>query len=119
MKNKTLKNDLIILVILLIVIGGLFLFKAKQQGSMIEITKNKKVYGYYSLDENQVIDIDHQNKVQIKNHEVYMVEATCPDKLCIKQGHIAKKGATIVCLPHHLVIEVKEGSSQKQDGKVY
>ena len=56
---------------------------------------------------------------QIKNHEVYMIEATCPDKLCIKQGHIEKKGATIVCLPHHLVIEIKEGNEQKQDGKVY
>lgn len=48
-----------------------------------------------------------------------MIEATCPDKLCIKQGHIEKKGATIVCLPHHLVIEIKEGNEQKQDGKVY
>ena len=48
-----------------------------------------------------------------------MIEATCPDKLCIKQGNIEKKGATIVCLPHHLVIEIKEGNEQKQDGKVY
>ena len=92
MKNKTFKNDLIVFVIILIIIGGLFLFKSKQQGSFIEITKN---------------------------HEVYMIEATCPDKLCIKQGHIEKKGATIVCLPHHLVIEIKKGNEQKQDGKVY
>lgn len=119
MKNKTFKNDLIVFVIILIIIGGLFLFKSKQQGSFIEITKNKEVYGYYSLDKDQIIDIDHENKVQINNHEVYMIEATCPDKLCIKQGNIEKKGATIVCLPHHLVIEIKEGNEQKQDGKVY
>ena len=119
MKNKTFKNDLIVFVIILIIIGGLFLFKSNQQGSFIEITKNKEVYGYYSLDKDQIIDIDHENKVQIKNYEVYMIEATCPDKLCIKQGHIEKKGATIVCLPHHLVIEIKEGNEQKQDGKVY
>ena len=68
---------------------------------------------------NHNFDIDDENKVQIKNYEVYMIEATCPVKLCIKQGHIEKKGATIVCLPHHLVIEIKEGNEQKQDGKVY
>ena len=51
-----------------------------------------------------------------------MIKATCPDHLCIKQGKINKKGATIVCLPHHLVVEViegNEGNEGKEDGKVY
>ena len=101
MKNKTLRNDLIILGILVVLIGGLFLFKSKQQGAKI------------------IINIDNENKIQIKNHEVFMIKATCPDHLCIKQGKINKKGATIVCLPHHLVVEVIEGNEGKEDGKVY
>jgi|MGYP000868352148 hypothetical protein len=48
-----------------------------------------------------------------------MIQATCPDHLCIKQGTIDKKGSTIVCLPHHLIIEIKEGKEEVQDGKVY
>ena len=48
-----------------------------------------------------------------------MIKATCPDHLCIKQVKINKKGATIVCLPHHLVVEVIEGNEGKEDGKVY
>lgn len=119
MKNKTLRNDLIILGILVVLIGGLFLFKSKQQGAKIVIKRNDQIEGYYSLDDDQVINIDNENKIQIKNHEVFMIKATCPDHLCIKQGKINKKGATIVCLPHHLVVEVIEGNEGKEDGKVY
>ena len=57
--------------------------------------------------------------IQIKNQKVKMIQATCPDHLCIKQGTIDKKGSTIVCLPHHLIIEIKEGKEEVQDGKVY
>ena len=113
MKNKTLRNDLIILGILVVLIGGLFLFKSKQQGAKIVIKRNDQIEGYYSLDDDQIINIDNENKIQIKNHEVFMIKATCPDHLCIKQGKINKKGATIVCLPHHLVVEVIEGNEGK------
>lgn len=119
MKNKTLRNDLIILGILVVLIGDLFLFKSKQQGATIVIKRNDQIEGYYSLDDDQIINIDNENKIQIKNHEVFMIKATCPDHLCIKQGKINKKGATIVCLPHHLVVEVIEGNEGKEDEKVY
>ena len=49
MKNKTLRNDLIILGILVVLIGGLFLFKSKQQGAKIVIKRNDQIEGYYSL----------------------------------------------------------------------
>ena len=65
MKNKTLRNDLIILGILVVLIGGLFLFKSKQQGAKIVIKRNDQIEGYYSLDDDQIINIDNENKIQI------------------------------------------------------
>ena len=61
MKNKTLRNDLIILGILVVLIGGLFLFKSKQQGAKIVIKRNDQIEGYYSLDDDQIINIDIEN----------------------------------------------------------
>lgn len=55
MKNKTLRNDLIVIVILFLIIGGLFFFKSRKQGQLIEITKDNQIYGYYSLNEDQII----------------------------------------------------------------
>ena len=97
MKNKTLRNDLVVIVILFLIIGGLFFFKSRKQGQLIEITKDNQIYGYYSLNEDQIIKIDQKNTIQIKNQKVKMIQATCPDHLCIKQGTIDKKGSTIVC----------------------
>ena len=104
MKNKTLRNDLIVIVILFLIIEGLFFFKSRKQGQLIEITKDNQIYGYYYLNEDQIIKINQE---------------TCPDHLCIKQVTIPTKGSTIVCLPHHLIIEIKEGKEEVQDGKVY
>lgn len=65
---------MIILGILVVLIGGLFLFKSKQQGAKIVIKRNDQIEGYYSLDDDQIINIDNENKIQIKNHEVFMIK---------------------------------------------
>ena len=74
MKNKTLRNDLIILGILVVLIGGLFLFKSKQQGAKIVIKRNDQIEGYYSLDDDQIINIDNENKIQIKKKRKKKIE---------------------------------------------
>ncbi|WP_440248169.1 NusG domain II-containing protein [Catenibacterium faecis] len=48
-----------------------------------------------------------------------MISATCPDHLCIKQGTINKKGQSIICLPHKLIVEVVSGDEKQQDDQAY
>ena len=43
MKNKTLRNDLVVIVILFLIIGGLFFFKSRKQGQLKEITKDNQI----------------------------------------------------------------------------
>ena len=49
-----------------------FFFKSRKQGQLIEITKDNQIYGYYSLNEDQIIKIDQENTIQIKNQKVKM-----------------------------------------------
>ena len=46
------------------------------------------------------------NVLVIENGAVHMESASCPDKLCVKQGTKSQVGETIVCLPHRLVATV-------------
>ena len=50
-----------------------------------------EVYGRYSLDEDQVVEIeegDFYNRVRIEDGKAYMEEADCPDGYCEEQGKI-------------------------------
>lgn len=71
-------------------------------------------YGIYSLAKDQVISIGDTNVCEIKNGEVKMIEADCPDHLCLKQRAVDSTGGTIVCLPNKIVIEGIKGTSSDE-----
>lgn len=47
------------------------------------------------------------NLLEIGDERVRIIEASCPDKIDVKQGYISEIGQTIVCLPNKLVVEIK------------
>lgn len=46
------------------------------------------------------------NKIIISNGEIFVSEADCPDKVCVKTGAISDGGVPIICLPHRLEIRI-------------
>ena len=80
----------------------------------IQITVDGELYGTYSLEKDQVIAIGDTNVCEIKNGEVKMTEANCPDHLCMKQPAVGSAGGYIVCLPNKVVIQ-GEGDADPQD----
>lgn len=46
------------------------------------------------------------NRLVIKDGAVHMEEASCPDKVCIKQGAISETGQSIVCLPNRVIVTI-------------
>lgn len=50
------------------------------------------------------------NIVCVKGQSVCILDADCPDKLCVRQGSVMRAGQSIVCLPHRLTVRLeKEG----------
>jgi hypothetical protein len=105
------RNDLILLLgIVLIAALVLIAFHfLKADGATIEVTKNGKKIAEYPLTQNAEIKLDgaagHAILI-IEDGQAYIKEASCPDKLCIKQGKINKNGETVICLPNKLVVTV-------------
>lgn len=97
--------------------AGIYLFS--QTGESVCITIDGTVYGTYSLNEDREIPVEQDgsviNVVRIENGSVRMLQATCPDALCIRQGAISRERQTIVCLPHKLVVEVYGTHEQEYD----
>lgn len=51
------------------------------------------------------------NEIVVEEGRVYMLEADCPDKICVRTGKISHTGQTIVCLPHRVVVEITGGEA--------
>ena len=92
-----------------------------EAGNQIQITVDGVVYGTYSLEKNQVIEVkedDFYNRIRIQDGAAYMEEANCPDGYCEEQGKINGRTQTIVCLPHKLVVEVLDVNGLEDDNAV-
>ena len=59
------------------------------------------------------VKIPYQTVEEIKDGKVNMIEADCPDHLCMKQKAITDAGGTIVCLPNKVVIEGEKAAHSK------
>lgn len=109
-----------------ILIAALLLFLVMhltrgEEGNQIQITVDGVVYGTYSLEKNQVIEVkedDFYNRIRIQDGVAYMEEANCPDGYCEEQGKINGCTQTIVCLPHKLVVEVLDANGLEDDNAV-
>lgn len=102
-----------LLLISLVLCVIVYLVPHSQYGS-IEITVDGKVFGTYSLAKDQTISINDTNVCEIKDGKVRMIQADCPDHLCMKQPAIGSAGGFIVCLPNKVVIK-GEAAEDSQD----
>lgn len=58
------------------------------------------------LDEDCIYRIGETNTIEISDGTVRMIDADCPDKICIHTGRISDSGRAIICLPNRVVISI-------------
>lgn len=108
------KKDFIFIgIVLVIAILSLVLMNVlKGGGSKVVITYDGELYGTYDLNNDDVIYIEAEggtNTVKIQDGSVSMIEASCPDQICVHSYALSKdQPGMIVCLPHKIVVEIQE-----------
>lgn len=118
---KKIKNDLIVIgFIVFASVMLLILYRAvqSQNGSVI-IYQNGERIRTCLLTEEQTITIgdpmEGYNILVISKDGVYIREADCPDRLCVKHRKISKGGESIICLPHKLVVQIEAEDAAQLD----
>ncbi len=114
MTKRAGKNDIIFLTAILILAVAVFVvfrFFFSDKGDVVDISVDGTLYGTYPLDTDARIEIKNSsgqvtNILVIENNSAHMEEATCPDKLCMKQKAISKDNESIICLPNKVVATV-------------
>ena len=96
--------------------GGVLLWQQfhKPQTAQIEIVQdNRLVCTFdYPTQGEQTFRIETPdggwNDVTIRDGSICISDADCPDQTCVKTGLLRSESLPIVCLPHKLVIRLKE-----------
>ncbi len=116
--SKKLRNDIFLcLGILGLALIVFVIFKANlKDGNYVNVVVDGKITQSYALKEdvNTILVTEKgNNTLVIKDGQVFIQNADCPDKICVAHQKISKTGETIVCLPHKLVVEITE--NEKKD----
>ncbi|MBP5553068.1 MAG: NusG domain II-containing protein [Spirochaetales bacterium] len=108
-RRTRLLRDIILIAVLLAAGIVLLVFSRSrgQTGSYVCVMVQNQEIARYSLAVDGVNDINGgTNTIEIKDGRVRMIEAICPNHLCIRQGWIRFGGQSIVCLPNKLSVIV-------------
>ena len=108
-RSRLLRDIALILVILAVATVILLVSSSrKEEGAYVVVMVRNEEVARYSLAINGIYDINGgTNTIEIEDGRVRMLEAFCPNHLCIRQGWIHLEGQSIVCLPNKVTVVVR------------
>ena len=115
MKKKELLIILFIIILAFFVWFVNYLLKSNKDSSYLLVTINGETYKEIPLNSKTTSDpirIDTPlgyNIFTVEKGVVNMTEANCPDLVCVHTAPASEAGEMIVCLPHKVVLEIKNG----------
>ena len=118
--NNTLKKNDIILFVLVVVIAACICLMRIRLGDkhpgFVTVRIDGEVVASYDLSEDREIELNGgTNTMRIQDGTVKMIEADCPDKLCMKQMAISKNRENIICLPNNIVLQISSQDESELD----
>ena len=91
----------------------------EKESVWVEIVQDNKVL--YKLDLSNESDRTFRidcpgggwNDITIKDHQISVSDADCPDHTCVKNGVLRYEYLPIICLPHKLIVRFCEGGGDQ------
>lgn len=115
MKNKVFLA-IIIVIFSVGLVGSILVVTSTAKSNIRVLSDGEEVYTADLLTaEDTTFDVTyegHHNTVEIKDHQIRVADADCPDQTCVNMGWLKSSKMPIVCLPHHLVIEFTDDTEE-------
>jgi len=118
------KNDLILILLVLLAALAFYLgnqwINQKYDQKILTITSDGELVAQRVLTEDLTEEwlIDNHlgyNRIVVREGVVTMLEADCPDQVCVLSRPIREPGESIICLPHKVVVKIEGGASPEVD----
>ena len=86
----------------------------KTDHAQVVVSIDGNPYGTYDLNTDQTVNINESNQIRIQDRTVRMIEADCPDQICVNHLAISRDGESIICLPNKVVIAIEAGDTRNE-----
>ena len=105
------KKDIVLIVILLLIFVAAVPVFAPFGGGKAYIYSNGALYGVYDLSTPARFRIEGANgiinDIEIEGNSIYVKDATCNGRQCVKCGRISRNNESILCAPAGLFIIIR------------
>ena len=97
-----------------VVSGGMYAFRGSTTGTVAGIYVDGELWDSVDLAAVAVpyeITVETEygyNTILVSHGAIQVAHADCSEQTCVNQGAISDSLIPIVCLPHHLVIQIEE-----------
>lgn len=124
MENKTRKNDIILIAIILVIalvalIGIRYYQNRNTNEAVAVVTVGGEEYGRFPLSKDVTEKIElpdgSYNVLEIREGMADITEGSCPDGICVNHRPVSLQDETIVCLPNEVVVEIENGEESGVD----
>ncbi len=119
-RNKSYQRDLLLVGILLLAALLVFAFvrTGQKTGAEAVVTVDGEEIGRYPLNRSGTFPLNGgTNTLVIGDGMAWVIEANCPDKVCMGMGKISRNGEFIACLPNRLIVVVEGGEDSPIDAR--
>ena len=112
MKQKTVFWA-VLFAVLALAGAGYYLLSGGGEAAVAHVYVDNELYGTYDLSAVVIpyevrIETEYgYNTIRVSRGAVEVAEADCSEQVCVDQGTITDDLIPIVCLPHHLVIQIE------------
>ena len=118
---STKKWIIIIFIFSFLLVGICLLLQDNTKTHIAEVKKDGaviKIIDLKSQKEKYTFTVEGEactNVIEVNKGKVRVLEADCPDQVCVKHGWLESSTKPIVCLPNKLVINFKNNESSFVD----
>jgi len=104
------KGDRVVIAVVTLLVALLYgLLWNRGEGQWLEVARGGEVVARLDLTQNQEFHVRGllgESVIQIRDGNAAFVDSPCPEKLCVRTGHLHHAGETSVCLPNGISLRV-------------
>jgi hypothetical protein len=114
-------GDILLIIVLGIsVLGSLLIFRnLGSHGKFAAVYVGKELVYRLSLSEDKEVTVcgsQGESHIKVEDNRIFISQAPCPHKTCMKMGKINRTGETIICIPNRIILKIEGNTDRELDG---